>query len=70
MSCAYEKTPAHTTKCRKAQLAAARRVVSYIKRGNRKKRLNRTLDCLRKVQFLPVRLRRRGMVWVERCAKR
>ncbi|MCP5084987.1 MAG: hypothetical protein GY948_25155 [Alphaproteobacteria bacterium] len=70
VSCSKEKTPKRTSSCRKKQMAAARRVVSYIKGGNRERRLKRTLGCLQKVQVLPVRLRRRGMLWVERCAKR
>ncbi len=70
VSCAREKTPKRTQKCRTKQMAAARRVVGYIKGGNREKRLKRTLGCLQKVQVLPLRLRKRGMLWVERCAKR
>ncbi len=70
VSCSKEKSPKRTNSCRTKQMAAARRVVSYIKGGNREKRLKRTLGCLQKVQVLPVRLRRRGMLWVERCAKR
>lgn len=70
VSCAREKTPTSTRKCHDKQMAAANRVVLYIKGGDRDKRLKRTLGCLQKVQVLPIRLRRRGMLWVERCAKR
>ena len=70
VSCAHKKTPTQTRNCHDSQMAAARRVVSYIKGGNREQRLKRTLGCLQKVQVLPLRLRRSGMVWVERCARR
>lgn len=70
VTCAREKTPKRTRACRNKQMAAANRVVRYIKRGNREKRLKRTLNCLQKVQVLPLRLRRRGMLWVESCSKR
>ncbi len=68
--CSKETSPKRTRNCRDKQMSAARRVVSYIKGGNRERRLKRTLGCLQKVQVLPVRLRRSGMLWVERCAKR
>lgn len=68
--CDKEPTPKRTHACRTKQMSAANRVVSYIKSGDRKRRLKRTLGCLQKVQVLPVRLRRSGMLWVERCAKR
>ena len=70
VSCAKEKSPKRTRNCHNKQMAAARRIVSYIKGGNRERRLKRTLGCLQKVQVLPVRLRRRGMLWVEGCSKR
>lgn len=70
VSCSKEKTPKSTNNCHNKQMAAARRVVSYIKGGDRERRLKRTLGCLQKVQVLPVHLRRRGMLWVESCAKR
>jgi len=69
ITCAKEKTPKRTASCRKKQLAAARRIVAYIRRGNKEKRLKKTIGCLQRVQVLPRRLRRRGMLWVERCAK-
>ncbi|MEM1201512.1 MAG: hypothetical protein AAGI06_19595 [Pseudomonadota bacterium] len=68
--CSKKPTPKQTSNCRNNQMAAARRVVSYIKGGNRERRLKRTLGCLQKVQVLPIHLRRSGMLWVERCARR
>ena len=67
--CSKQKTPKRVVNCRNKQMAAARRVVSYIRRGNKERRLKKTLGCLQKVQVLPARLRRRGMLWVESCAK-
>ena len=67
--CSKQKTPKRVAGCRKKQMAAARRVVAFIRRGNKERRLKKTLGCLQKVQVLPARLRRRGMLWVERCAK-
>ncbi|MEM7425092.1 MAG: hypothetical protein AAF441_03285 [Pseudomonadota bacterium] len=67
--CSKQRTPKKVSNCRNQQLAAARRIVRYIRRGNKERRLKKTLGCLQKVQVLPARLRRRGMLWVERCAK-
>ena len=69
ITCAKQKSPKRVQSCRSKQMAAARRIVSYIRRGNKERRLKKTLGCLQKVQVLPIRLRRRGMLWVERCAK-
>ncbi len=62
------KPPAEIGNCRKEQLDAARRIVAYIRQEDKERRLKRTLDCLQKIQFLPRRIRRSGMLWVERCA--
>ena len=70
VSCSVQTTPAKTRKCHDKQMASAHRILKYVKSGNKEKRLKRTLDCLQKVQVLPKKIRRKGMLWVERCAKR
>ncbi|MGI9484197.1 MAG: hypothetical protein ACR2OR_17765 [Hyphomicrobiales bacterium] len=53
--------------CHDAQMQAARRIVGRLKAKKSEKLLNKTIECLQTVQVLPIKLRKRGLLWVEKC---
>ena len=66
VTCARGKK-ANYENCYDAQMRAANRIVAKLKANRSEKLLNKTLECLQTVQVLPIRLRKRGLLWVENC---
>jgi hypothetical protein len=55
--------------CYGLQMGAAKRIVARNRSAQSERMLKKTMECLQTVQMLPVKLRRKGLLWVENCIR-
>ncbi len=67
--CTKSKAQSGYDACFERQMRAAKRIVARNKKVNSERFLKKTMECLQTVSVLPVKLRRKGLLWVETCIR-